>query len=40
MVTRLIPAFVRQLPALRPDPIAHLRTLEEAYKNGWLLQHS
>ncbi|MFN6568251.1 MarR family transcriptional regulator [Dendronalium sp. ChiSLP03b] len=37
LVTRLIPAIVRQLPALAPDPVAHLRALEEAYKNGWLL---
>ncbi|MEA5504839.1 MarR family transcriptional regulator [Halotia wernerae UHCC 0503] len=37
LITRLIPAIVRQLPALAPDPVAHLRALEEAYKNGWLL---
>lgn len=37
LVTRLIPAIVRQIPALAPDPVAHLRALEEAYKNGWLL---
>jgi len=37
LVTRLIPAFVRQLPGLANDPVAHLRALEEAYKNGWLL---
>jgi hypothetical protein len=37
LVTRLIPAIVRQLPALASDPVAHLRALEEAYKNGWLL---
>lgn len=39
LVTRLIPAIVRQLPGLATatDPVAHLRALEEAYKNGWLL---
>ncbi|MBD6619749.1 MarR family transcriptional regulator [Komarekiella sp. 'clone 1'] len=37
LVTRLIPAIVRQLPGLASDPVAHLRALEEAYKNGWLL---
>jgi len=37
LVTRLIPAIVRQLPLLASDPVAHLRALEEAYKNGWLL---
>nr|WP_322718822.1 MarR family transcriptional regulator [Nostoc sp. ChiQUE02]MDZ8231812.1 MarR family transcriptional regulator [Nostoc sp. ChiQUE02] len=39
LVTRLIPALVRQLPGLAaaPDPVAHLRALEEAYENGWLL---
>ncbi|MCW5319575.1 MarR family transcriptional regulator [Nostoc sp. KVJ3] len=37
LVTRLIPAIVRQLPGLANDPVAHLRALEEAYKNGWLL---
>ncbi len=39
LLVRLIPAIVRQLPALATatDPVAHLRALEEAYKNGWLL---
>ncbi|NEU84118.1 MarR family transcriptional regulator [Nostoc sp. UIC10630] len=37
LVTRLIPAIVRQLPLLASDPVAHLRALEEAYKNGWVL---
>ena len=36
-MTRLIPAIVRQLPLLASDPVAHLRALEEAYKNGWVL---
>lgn len=37
LVTRLVPAIVRQLPAVSTDPVAHLRALEEAYQNGWLL---
>jgi len=42
-VARLVPAIVRQLPSsllIAPDPVAYLRALEEAYRNGWLLSTS
>lgn len=43
LVARLVPAIVRQLPSsppIAPDPVAYLRALEEAYRNGWLLSTS
>jgi hypothetical protein len=40
LVTKLVPAIVRQLPVAPTDPVAHLRGLEEAYQNGWLLSTS
>lgn len=40
LVTKLVPVIVRQLPVSATDPVAHLRALEEAYQNGWLLSTS
>jgi hypothetical protein len=43
LVARLVPAIVRQIPSsplIAPDPVAYLRALEEAYRNGWLLSTS
>jgi len=43
LVARLVPAIVRQLPSsllIAPDPVAYLRALSEAYRNGWLLSTS
>ena len=43
LVARLVPAIVSRLPAAptpAPDPIAYLRALSEAYRNGWLLSTS
>lgn len=42
LVVRLVPAIVRQLSPLPSaiDPVAHLRSLEEACRNGWLLSTS
>jgi len=37
LVTRQVPTIVRQLPISATDSVAHLRALEEAYQNGWLL---